>query len=159
MESAVRLHIWTPGSRTSRRIHNHRWNFTSRVLIGAVFEELFRAGPGADGWLYVYRSGDDSTYSLRLLGHTRVMSVATREWRPGNVYARNAEQLHRVAVDRKAIAATLVVCQPPERDSTKVVAESQTMNFDRIEEVALSPALTAELILRVARHIRPVEHG
>lgn len=48
----TRIHFWLPWLKGKEReeIHNHRYNFTSSVLIGSLHKEIYQVTPGGTDW-------------------------------------------------------------------------------------------------------------
>lgn len=128
----LRLHVWSPdGSGVSsapaqENIHDHRWNFASAGLCGAIRNDFFaftaedaHAGDvhseevervHAHRYLRVDASTD---YQLAYVGTRAVRRTHSLRVRAGESYGMGFTGLHRIVHDTGSLAATLVITAPP----------------------------------------------
>lgn len=133
----LRLHVWSPdGSGVSsapaqENIHDHRWNFASAGLCGAIRNDFFAftAGDAPTGdapagdvhagevervHAHRYLRVDASTdYQLTYVGDRAVRRIRSLRVRAGESYGMGFTDLHRIVHDTGSLAATLVITAPP----------------------------------------------
>lgn len=143
--ASVRLHVWKRSSYKGN-IHNHRWQFASRVLCGSVREELFTTEAGLGYSLYTYKRIEPSKYSLEFVQEVTAVRTALREWHKGQTYVRSPRRLHRVIVPETSFTTTLVVCQPAVRRVTDVVSEDPRLQGTRTVEEGISVGTLVHLL-------------
>lgn len=122
------LHVWsTNGVDLSDHIHDHRWDFASVVLCGALRLELY--APDAHGGAYSamrYRPlpgvGD---YELQPDGAMSVSPAAMVTMAVGSTYSWASDLLHRAWGLPGLLTATLIVQGPVTRSSTTVLVRSE----------------------------------
>jgi hypothetical protein len=101
--SALRLHIWKEsdgGSHCSaENVHNHVWEFSSRVLIGTLTDERFSKtanGEMASEYEYVRDNRRHTTRGiLKYLNETRLSCTREISHRAGEIYSMGTTVLHR----------------------------------------------------------------
>jgi hypothetical protein len=122
------LHVWPPrGFDLTDHIHDHRWDFASVVLCGALRLELY--APDADGANYSamrYRSLPGvGNYELHPRGTMAVSAHASVTMMEGSTYSWASGLLHRAWGLPGQVTATLIVQGPPTRNSTNVLIRGQ----------------------------------
>lgn len=122
------LHLWQQGEASDGidHIHNHRWDFASIVLQGALRYELYDKDPrGAAYSKMQYRPLPQSrSYELAHCGSMTVSVQATATLAAGSTYTWAATLLHRAWAAPGQATATLIVQGPPVRRRTTVLVDS-----------------------------------
>jgi hypothetical protein len=120
----VRLHIWWKDHGQRREdIHNHRFSFSSAVVIGSIRVYSYRLGRG--GVIMTRRAehkDENGIYEYTMMGSVGVHQISTLALTQGNSYYMDASQLHRVEVPDNNAAATLFITARNERRDTTVVS-------------------------------------
>lgn len=142
----VRLHVWWPeNTYQAEHVHNHRFWFTSMVVLGSLNFEVYEIdwqGVGMSTFIesreastlaWRFSRGDDTAAALRLSG----MFAA------GSSYVLRPEVLHRVGATAGQLTATLFVETAPVRSWTTVLVP--------IGVEAPSPAVKMPLALSECR--------
>lgn len=159
----MRLHIWYPrllpdSKRPRQNVHNHRWDFSSAVLVGYADNVSYRfAAPGETGEEFFhyryYARGSKEHYEVEGQGKARLVCFDTHRVRQGDIYSVNAELLHRVDTPDEEFVATLVITHENLSWVTNDLLSERSMGFDR---TALpSPAMTRDEIVRKIESLRP----
>jgi hypothetical protein len=115
----IRLHIWNPVPKDSpprklQNIHNHRWDFSSLILMGQARQLTYRfAQPGEVGetlehYRY-YARGEKEHYDVVYLGRAVVVPLSSDLYRAGQLYSMDNNILHRVNIPDDCTVITLVV--------------------------------------------------
>ena len=118
------LHVWPKGDLdTSDNIHNHRWDFSSVVICGALRLELYE--PDARGQNYSvmrYRPMAGAGHFELSPGGTTTVSVRSAiTMTVGSTYSWACDCLHRAWGLPGQVTATLIVQGPPMRNDTVVL--------------------------------------
>lgn len=95
---SLRLHIWVTGSDDcGGNIHNHCWDFSSYIVSGELgFEEFVQDESGSTLATHlIYEPSSGSEYRLKPVGEVRLRVTRAGAYVAGEVYAMEAEILHR----------------------------------------------------------------
>jgi hypothetical protein len=115
----MRLHIWHPLAlsnvrRPRQNVHNHRWDFSSGILIGNAENHVYQlavddeAGEPFFHYRYFAR-GSKEHYVLEKMGTENLVIEESRRVAAGDIYSVEAEMLHRVDTPGDELIATLVI--------------------------------------------------
>lgn len=97
VNGCLRLHVWDEVSRRKEDIHSHCAKFTSRVLNGVLIENLFSLKEGATHSLFQYlRNEQAQRFDISFVGITEPLKEDSRKIEAGQIYERNAGQIHNV---------------------------------------------------------------
>lgn len=115
---AVRFHQWgAPVG--SEDVHNHRWNFVSHVLNGALRTDAFEILEGRDFDKYLCRSVDD-VHKLRLTGTCSTRRISQKFYAQGDAYFQAHDAFHlALPVARETLS--MIVCGEPVSSSSWVL--------------------------------------
>lgn len=127
----LRLHVWWPDetSGDASDIHNHSWDFDSRVLLGRLRFETFETSgsvksESAESWhRYRYWFGDEYGYRLDYEGLSSVFKTFDGDLIAGTQYWFNHNPLHRVTAYPGVMAASLVVAGPYRTRGSTVLSQ------------------------------------
>jgi hypothetical protein len=148
--SAWRLHVWEGMSGPSN-IHSHRWDFTSRVLVGSLFVEEFDATVGSDLLAYEFESHEHGRgYSLRKVGAASVQRLRFAEQSAGELSGLSFRELHRVTPACRFVS-TFVRTAPSVSRTTKVYSIDNLSG--RYEKASLGVDECAAIVARVLREL------
>ena len=161
----LRLHIW-PDDRQLlfQPIHNHSFDFVSRVLIGNFHHGFYRMGAAADEALDAhsyrreYRRSSD-TYSLHKLSPKSVVQTSKELLTRGSVYIQKHDQLHTLdRVEPKLSATLLISCIEGIQQPATIFANHEkgqhVLNSPEFEIPALSSRERWYWVNRVRNHLR-----
>jgi hypothetical protein len=158
----LRLHIWHPRiipntKRSRQNVHNHRWDFSSAVLIGYADNVSYRfSEPGEVGEEFFhyryYARGSKEHYEVEERGKIKLVCADTRRVAKGDVYSVEAETLHRVDTPNDELVATLVITHENVGWVTNDLLSERSIGFDRA--VLPSPAMTREEIAEKIGNLR-----
>lgn len=121
------LHVWPNGGpETSDNIHNHRWDFSSIVVSGAlrlIFYDQDRVGESYSVMKYQPLPGVGK-FELNLSGSTTVSARSSVTMAAGSTYSWTCDRLHRAWGLPGHVTATLVVQGAPTRKTTTVLVDN-----------------------------------
>lgn len=146
----MRLHIWYPSlmpnvRRPRQNVHNHRWDFSSVVLLGYVdhvtyrFAEQSEEGEEFSHYRY-YARGSKEHYELEERGKTKLVYLSTERFEKDTVYSVKNSTLHRVDVPDDMSVATLIITHENVGWVTNDLLSKKSMGFDHVR--LPSPAMT-----------------
>jgi hypothetical protein len=139
-EFKLRLHVWWPqpgaaGSTSLPRIHNHRWDFCSRIILGQLSTVHYEVETGYEPHSrYLYRPSEDRvSYLLKYIGECAVRPTYRALLSKGDGYSLSHRTLHRVASNKEDLTATLVLQGCSLRESTDVLRSPTERLVDRVD--------------------------
>jgi hypothetical protein len=102
-EYQLHLHIWWPDKiRRIEGIHNHKFNFVSKILIGTIVNNIYDRSNDDTGLnLHEYISNPVSTKEFddfEYLGITNLVKICSTEYSTGNIYVMNHNDFHTIDV-------------------------------------------------------------
>ncbi len=127
----VVVHVWPGGGESPHRdgnLHNHRWHFATRVLIGSYSFTEFEVAEAANGTGPIHREhrysvGPDGEHRLEDVGPCRMVVTQRRTLRSGDTYLLPNSVVHQIEMGDQAPTVTLFVQGPPVSSSTRVFAD------------------------------------
>ncbi len=147
----VRLHAWPQGGRESD-IHDHRWNFGSRVLRGGYRFEEYVIRPG-EGWhCYRYRpTAGAAHFGLEGLGTCDVACVRRGHVLPDAGYSLGVGTAHRVWTHSAEPTVSLVIQGRDLQQSTTVLTREprSAQQFTQVPVERLDPARYRQLLSQI----------
>jgi hypothetical protein len=155
----VRLHIWWSQQRkVIEDVHNHAWNFASRVLTGTLRFITYTPTdePHAQPFCwYPYRFGSDGAYTAQHVQRVRLRPALDATLPTGTRYSFDHQQLHRVVPLAEGPTATLVVAGQYLRDGSDIYTEQpRHATGARIPHQPLGPEAVRERLARLHDTIR-----
>ena len=114
--SKYRIHVYPAGRIfAAENLHNHRWPFTSLILVGSLPHEIatVSADPEGDHARFEYIRNEDGTFSLSATGEMyNLESIISDVHDAGEVYVMPTATIHRI-IPPTTFTATFVVTDPP----------------------------------------------
>lgn len=109
----LRLHIWWQ-QHVIEDVHNHAWDFCSRVLTGALRFSTYQHAtpddrPAQVFYRYRYHFGSDGDFSDQPIERVHLARGLDAILATATTYSFRHDQLHRVAPSPGSVVATLVV--------------------------------------------------
>jgi hypothetical protein len=96
---ALRLHIWHPSFlvEAASKVHNHPWNFTSRILAGRLSDITFTYQDLAPQMVVnVIECGANAHVKDTFIGHIAVDQI--RSYKKGDCYSMFKEEFHSTSI-------------------------------------------------------------
>lgn len=157
----MRLHIWHPlvipnTKRARQNVHNHRWDFSSAVLIGHADNLSYRfASPEEAGEEFFhyryYARGSKEHYDVEERGKAMLFCAGTQRVKKGDIYSVDNETLHRVDTPDDELVATLVITHENVGWVTNDLLSERGMGFDRTS--LPSPAMSRKEIIEKVENL------
>lgn len=121
----IRLHIWWPNHRPFfENIHNHRWDFCSKLLLGSYENEVYVRDPrGIEYYGYEYHPINNSKhYSLNCEGKEILSLKDCRVYNGGDYLCLEHNILHKINSIRE-ITTSLFVSGPLRKHTTSTFSK------------------------------------
>lgn len=121
----LRAHVWLGDQRFHQgdgNIHNHRWNFASRILQGVMTTVSFKADDGGELSLLHHAYRPDADPEIQYVGVARLCQVSSETFTDGDFYYLDATTIHRAQPGSGRTTVTLVARSKAERQYADVYA-------------------------------------
>jgi len=154
----VVLHVWRDHISSvdmDSDIHDHRWDFSSQILIGTLRNRLYEIDKdGEEQQAWAYRSvASGSTYGLiETAGIVRIQPSSAAQFGAGSRYYQRGHLLH-TAAPLALPTVTVVARGCPERSAATILTEAGRLPSGGAgEELSAAPLSPDELLddLRLA---------
>jgi hypothetical protein len=122
--AVLRLNIWAPGLMNMENVHDHRWDYASHLLCGALNEAQYCAGRdgGLRHWFQYNPRGQSGSYELVRRGELSLRMLQQERLVRGRYYVRPQALMHAVAPDPGALTASLQITFNPIASFSNVFA-------------------------------------
>lgn len=130
----LRLHLWEARNEAHHEnIHDHRWNFASRLLVGCFQTVIWAEDPtGPETRLdCTYTPARDGKYVVRENGRVKLRQLATHTLRAGDLYYMPASTLHQVTDPGQGHTRSLMLTATPVLAGCKLYAEHSIPEKDK----------------------------
>ena len=105
----IRLHIWEGSKEIDENVHDHRFHFTSKILLGKYSEEIFEPDKcGIDYFAYEYAPINEKEYSLIPTVNMKLNKVSVNTYNEGQIISRSASILHKVTPQSNVVVSLLI---------------------------------------------------
>jgi hypothetical protein len=151
----VKLDVWWPDEpRGQEDIHNHRYSFSSHLLLGELSMEHweFRDTGTPMDYLHIEVAGG-RTDRLEHLGQRTVERLFDIRATAGDTYSLHHAQLHRVAARPGSPSATLVFQDRNARNSSEVLRPPASGRPEQRYNPPFEPAQLAAKLERLLSHL------
>tara|TARA_B110000211_G_scaffold234413_1_gene303964 strand:- start:730 stop:1362 length:633 start_codon:yes stop_codon:yes gene_type:complete len=154
-----RLHIYPPGAVADKNIHDHRWDFSSVTICGALPMSLYRVSEGKGHILHSYEKGGARGHKISRIQSCHASRVKYLSVPKMHGYYMPSDLFHRIEAV-KELTITYVETYPAQRKSCYLV-NSEDRSTSGEEEVFVPQALTVakvkKVLMLVARKIQELE--
>ena len=163
----LRLHIWWQAGQTLEDVHNHAWDFCSRILTGSLRFTTYHPTASENSLpefhRYRYQLGGDGDFRDQPVERARLTQGLDAILAAGTTYSFRHDQLHRVTPAGDDVVATLVItghfCT---RGSDIYTEHARPATGARLPARCLDPAEIVTAVTRLAdllhQHNSPCEH-
>jgi hypothetical protein len=124
----LRMHVWWADQhRSLGDIHNHDWEFSSRVLCGRLDCQEYEAGDYGEPMLrYIYLRSEKARFILQAQGSGRLKLGRFYSVWPGQSYSMQRTTLHRAAGAEGCTTATLILQGPTHQLSSMIYRDTES---------------------------------
>jgi len=120
----LRMHIWPTAQTWNGNIHNHRWNFASRILTGTMEDSRFTVTePGRGSIAARYCRDVENVEDLTRFREVGVKLDSRMLHREGSTYTMNSDSFHMISGSYSRsdeIVSLVITCAPVRPDSLVV---------------------------------------
>jgi hypothetical protein len=119
---AIRIHRWDlPFDQGD--VHNHRWDFVSRVISGRIHEgQYYETVAPAGDWRRRTCSRDSrGDYILGVDEACELEQIEIDSYEMGDSYIRKHERLHHISTDSGHPTVTIMIQSQPRTEATTVI--------------------------------------
>lgn len=152
----LRLHLWEANNeKPQENIHDHRWNFASRLLAGSFQTTIWEedaAGPETRRNCRYTPAQEANTYGVSEDGQVKLRRKATLTLRAGDLYYMPASTLHQVTDPGKGETVTLMLTAAPVLGHCKLYAEHSITEHDKYNVSFSTAEIRHELELLMQSH-------
>ncbi len=152
-----RLHVYRVGAKADENIHNHRWDFESKVLCGSLPMHLYEVVEGDTHRLHTYlRKG--RLYVIQYLRKIGLIESPLINIRAGKKYVMKNSLYHKIATvkmltitymtTRKTTQRTCDLINKKDKSSTGEGVDEPPLSFQQVKE-------NLELILQKIQVLKP----
>lgn len=138
-----RLHVYRVGAKADENIHNHRWDFESKVLWGSLPMHLYEVVEGNSHRLHTYlRKG--RLYIIQYLRKIGVIESPLINIRAGKKYVMKNSLYHKIATvkmltitymtTRKTTQKTCDLINEKDMSSTGEGVDEPPLSFQQVKE-------------------------
>ena len=138
-----RLHVYRVGAKADENIHNHRWDFESKVLCGSLPMHLYEVVEGNSHRLHTYlRKG--RLYIIQYLRKIGLIQSPLISIRAGKKYVMKNSLHHKIApvkmltitymTTRKTTQRTCDLINEKDMSSTGEGVEEPPLSFQQVKE-------------------------
>lgn len=152
----LRLHLWEANNeKPHENIHDHRWNFASRLLAGSFQTTMWEedaTGPETRRNCRYTPAQEADTYGVSEDGQVKLRRKATLTLRAGDLYYMPASTLHQVTDPGKGETVTLMLTAAPVLGHCKLYAEHAITEHDKLNVSFSEDEIYRELALLMQSH-------
>ncbi|OJW34624.1 MAG: hypothetical protein BGO54_07795 [Sphingobacteriales bacterium 46-32] len=130
----LRLHLFQPIPEIPlpmENIHNHRWNFASKIISGSLKMELFReddsGGVEVNNYTYLSKNGSDQ-YAVEYNGKINLERLSLIRYDSGCTYFMKSKELHRIINPNNESTCTLMITGSPLSEKCKLYSYNTFLN-------------------------------
>jgi hypothetical protein len=150
-EWILRLHTWSHGGGDAD-IHSHRWDFASRILVGALRARSYSVASRFGSYVQlICRRNSQGGYAFQTVGSCSIIQTAERVYFQYESYLQHYDDLHSVATVGAAPLVTVVLQGPFRSDHSTVVVDDRSAQPVARAIVPLTIAQIHELLLVAAK--------
>ena len=124
--SKLRLHLWMKdGIKYSENVHNHRWDFCSKIITGAYQFENFEItnDVGIEHYEYEYLPKTNSDkYDMVFRGKKKLLIKETGIKKKDDIHILSENELHKIS-STENVTATIFLTGKLKKKSTNVFSE------------------------------------
>jgi hypothetical protein len=146
---ALRLHLWSGREESRGTIHNHCWDFTSHILVGALgFEEYVADATAAlRRYHFQYTRSEDLRSGVRPCGQGALRLVREGQRHATDAYHMEAPTLHRTWGVTGEPTVSVIVQGPRRQPYADVYTDNSAGPASQPSRVGLDEAFIRDRLL------------
>jgi hypothetical protein len=132
-----RLHVYRVGAKADKNIHNHRWDFESKVLCGSLPMHLYEIVEGNSHRLHTYlRKG--RLYTIEYLHKIGLIESRLINIRAGKKYLMKSHLYHKIAAVKELTITYMVTRKTVQNTCDLINVKDMSSTGEGIDEPPLS---------------------
>ena len=132
-----RLHVYRVGAKADKNIHNHRWDFESKVLCGSLPMHLYEIVEGNSHRLHTYlRKG--RLYTIEYLHKIGLIESGLINIRAGKKYLMKSHLYHKIAAVKELTITYMVTRKTVQKTCDLINVKDMSSSGEGIDEPPLS---------------------
>ena len=148
-----RVHIFDVDAVADQNIHNHRWDFTSKVLCGALPMYLYKVIDGKEYYFHTYtRNGN--TYTVVHQGFCDIVEAPLRYFDAGTGYMMPKELHHRIGAVEELTVTYMVTEETDQPTCDLINLEDKSEGGEEVIEPPLDSKTVFQSLQLVLGKIR-----
>ena len=132
-----RLHVYRVGAKADKNIHNHRWDFESKVLCGSLPMHLYEIVEGNSHRLHTYlRKG--RLYTIEYLRKIGLIESQLINIRAGKKYLMKNHLYHKIATVKELTITYMVTRKTVQKTCDLINVKDMSSTGEGVDEPPLS---------------------
>jgi len=132
-----RLHVYRIGAKADENIHNHRWDFESKVLCGSLPMHLYDIVEGNSHRLHTYRR-KGRLYTIEYLRRIGLIESSLINIRAGKKYLMQNHIYHKIATVKELTITYMITRKTVQETCDLINVENMSSTGEGIDEPPLS---------------------
>jgi hypothetical protein len=152
---SLRAHVWESFD-GDKDVHNHRWDFASRILIGGLRERLYHVsefGAGDRRLCDCSKAEDGKTYTYHDRGRCTIVCHSETEYRQGETYMLRYSVLHDASPSDNGPLMTLFLQGHDQMKVTTVISPGEAAGPKKLTSARLTNPGLEDALWQVVEHL------
>ena len=132
-----RLHVYRVGAKADKNIHNHRWDFESKVLCGSLPMHLYEVVEGNSHRLHRYRR-KGRLYAIEYMRKIGLIESQLVNIRAGKKYFMKNHLYHKIAAVKELTITYMITRKAVEKTCDLINVKDMSSTGEGIDEPPLS---------------------
>lgn len=132
-----RLHVYRVGAKADKNIHNHRWDFESKVLCGSLPMHLYEIVEGNSHRLHTYRR-KGRLYTIEYLRKIGLIESQLINIRAGKKYLMKNHLYHKIATVKELTITYMVTRKTVQKTCDLINVKDMSSTGEGVDEPPLS---------------------
>ncbi len=151
-DTVCRLHVYPLGATADKNIHDHRWDFTSITICGALPMSLFTPFEGFSEILHTYSKTANNGHLIESLSPCSTELVESISFVPLQRYYMPSTLFHRIE-EVEELTITYVETYPAKNDFCHLISSEDRSGSDAIQPEPLSVDVARQCLALIVRKI------
>jgi hypothetical protein len=150
-DTVCRLHVYPLGASADKNIHDHRWDFSSTTICGALPMSLFDVGEEGSEMFHTY-SKTPNGHLIELKDSCSVQLISEVCFTPLQRYVMPSQLFHRIE-EVKELTITYVETYPAKTEFCHLISSEDRSGSETIQPEPLTIDQTRQALALVALKI------
>ena len=151
-----RLHLYPVGAKADENIHNHRWDFESKVICGTLPMHLYKVIQGDSHLLHTYiRNG--KLYNIELNHKVGLIESPLINIKAGKKYLMKNTLHHKIAPVKELTITYMVTRKTTQSTCDLINVNNMSSSGEGVEEPSLSIELVRDNLKLILRKVQKLK--